>query len=78
MGKKAPYAMISTFDSSSIPNHRIASGISAIGGIGRSSSSSGSRMPRTIGDTPIATPSGTALTSAIAKPSITRSRLALT
>ncbi len=67
--------MIASFDASPIPNHRIASGITASGGTGRSSSISGSNSSSAIGEAAIAAASGSAITSAIAKPSITRRRL---
>jgi len=36
MGKNAPRKMMYTFDASPMPNQRMASGIQAMGGIGRS------------------------------------------
>ena len=48
------------FCTSLMPNHRMASGIQAMGGIGRSISKTGSSMFWAVRDQPMATPSGMA------------------
>ena len=69
-------AMMKIFDASPMPNHRMASGKSASGEIGRSSSTSGSKISFISGDARhracrVATPTSTAM----AKPQMTRTRL---
>ena len=58
MMKSAARKSRTIFAVSSMPNQRMISGISASGGIGRISSTIGSKMPRATDDSPIAKPSG--------------------
>ena len=57
------------------PNHKMAMGIQARGGTGRSSSTTGLTRFRSRADQPMASPRGTANTQATAKPVPTRIRL---
>jgi hypothetical protein len=60
MGKKAPKKMIKAADFMPIPNHRIAIGIQARGGIGLTTSMRGRMILRTLPDHPIKSPKGIA------------------
>ena len=59
-GKKMPRKMMNWFCRSPMPNHRMASGIQAIGGIGRSISNTGSNRFCAVFDQPISSPKGMA------------------
>lgn len=75
-GNDAVKAMMRIFEPSPIPNHRMASGNSPSGEIGRNSSTSGSRRSLTSRMRAIAAPSATPTMTAIEKPQTTRKRLA--
>ena len=57
------------------PNHRIASGIQAMGGMGRTISIMGLKIASTRGYQPMVTPKVTPRTAAIRKPVNTRDKL---
>ena len=75
MGKKHPKKMIKAADFIPIPNHKIARGIQARGGMGLSVSTTGVRISLRFFDQPIRIPSGMARRAARKKPYITRNRL---
>ena len=77
-GKKAPRKTRKIAGRSAMPNQMIASGIHDTGGIGRSICSVGSTVASTWRDQPIAVPSTTPSTAAMAKPAATRNVLAST
>ena len=64
MGKSAPVKVMNTIDSSDDGNIRIASGIQATAGIGRSTSSGGNRVSSAHVERPINSPSATPNTAA--------------
>jgi hypothetical protein len=72
IGKKAPKKMMNAADLMPIPNQKMAIGIHARGGIGRTISTRGFKSSLRTIDHPIKTPSGTAITIAIEKPYRTR------
>ncbi|MNT84448.1 hypothetical protein D3C72_2244600 [compost metagenome] len=59
MGNRAPVKVMNTMDSSDEGNIRIARGIQATAGIGRSTSSGGSRLSSAHFERPMARPSST-------------------
>jgi predicted transcriptional regulator len=66
IGKKAPRKIIKAADFIPIPNHKIAMGIQARGGIGLISSKRGRTILRSLEDHPIKSPKGIANKAAIA------------
>jgi len=64
--------MMKIFEASPMPNHRIASGKIAKGEIGRSSSTSGSRMASQSRERAMVAPSVTPAMAAMAKPATMR------
>jgi len=75
MGKKEPKKIIKAADLMPIPNHRMAMGIHAKGGIGLIISMMGLIMVRSLEDHPINTPRGIPTKQAILNPNATLYRL---
>jgi len=75
IGKKHPRNMINDADFNPIPNHKIASGIHARGGTGRSVSIAGVRNSLRKRDQPMTMPRGMATATAREKPQSTLRRL---
>ena len=75
-GKKAPRNTRKIAGLSAMPNQMMASGIHETGGIGRSICSVGSTVASITRDQPMAVPSTTPSTAAMAKPAATRMVLA--
>jgi hypothetical protein len=75
MGKKQPKNIIKAADFKPIPNHKIASGIHASGGMGRMVSITGVSISRKVLDHPVTIPQGMAVTTASRNPHITLKRL---
>jgi len=75
MGKKAPMNIKKTAGLNPSPNHNIAIGIHAIGGIGRKISKIGSARLSATFDQPIEMPKGIAIAAAIKNPTATLRRL---
>jgi hypothetical protein len=72
MGKKDPKKMIKAADLMPIPNQKMAMGIQARGGMGRTISTSGLKSSRSTLDQPMNMPSVTAKMTASKKPENTR------
>jgi hypothetical protein len=66
IGKKAPRKIMKTGDFMPMPNHKIAMGIQARGGMGLTTSKRGRVILRKPGDHPIKSPKGMASKAAIA------------
>jgi hypothetical protein len=72
MGKKAPRKIMNPAEPLPIPNHKIAMGIQANGGMGRIISTNGSTIPRNLFEMPMKTPRGIAIKAAALNPRKTR------